>query len=198
MESLNLSIVEADAHTYKPDLEILSTWEGEVATPESEVQNKITIGQIANGDDLTTLSKAGTEPLSFEIAPEEAVWFPRVYANGKTRLTKKFTPRLEWPSLVDPALTNTVRRLLGILWAIVVSRALHTSFPLRRTVVSIFEDPTEPDRKAVLRLSSDASVTQSLAFWNSLEPDLQGWLKTLSKNDRLTFITKLALRVHWR
>lgn len=129
---------------------------------------------------------------------ENQAWLSEVNGNGKTKVVERGIPKLEWPARQDPTLTSAVRRLLTPLWAIVVSRALQVGFPVHKTVVSIFEDPTEQERKAVLRLASSASVSQALAFWDSLEPDLQNWLATLSENDRTTFITKLGLRIHWR
>lgn len=129
---------------------------------------------------------------------EDRTPLSRAQQTGKAKVTAMGIPELEWPTRADSALTVSVRRLLRTLWAIVVSRAMQVSFPLRRTVVSVFEDPTEQERKAVLRLGCNATVAQALAFWDSLEPDLQDWLKTLSKNDRTTFITNVSLRVHWQ
>jgi len=119
--------------------------------------------------------------------------------DGKSKIagTSVF-PKLEGFTRADPVLTDRVRRLIRVLWAIVVSRALQVGFPLVRTTVSVFEDPTEQARKPVLRLFCKATAVQAIAFWDSLEPDLQGWLATLSEADRTTFITKISLRVHWR
>lgn len=132
---------------------------------------------------------------------EAQTWTAEARAMGKNRRTSApelGIPDLEWPARQDPSLTATVRHLLNDLWAIVVSRALQTGFRLDRTTVSVFEDPTEHEHKAVLRLTCSANASQTLAFWDSLEPDLQNWLQTLAQSDRTTFITKIGLRVHWR
>ena len=118
--------------------------------------------------------------------------------DGKSRIIEIRIPKLDGLTRADPILTDRVRRLVRVLWAIVVSRALQVGFPLLTTTVSIFEDPTEQERKAVLRLTCNASAAQAIAFWDSLEPDLQDWLATLSEPDRTTFITKMSLRVYWR
>lgn len=120
------------------------------------------------------------------------------YENRRSQAVEPSIPELEGWAGQDPILTNSVRRLLRTLWAIVVSRSLQIRFPLLRTILSVFVDPTEQKRKAVLRLVSDGSAAQTLAFWDSLEPDLEGWVKTLNENDRHIFITKLGLRFHWR
>ncbi len=121
----------------------------------------------------------------------------RVPKGDKSRIIEIGVPKLEGLTKADPVLTDRVRRLVKVLWTIVVSRALQVGFPLVRTTVSTFEDPTEQECKAVLRLTCNASALQAIAFWDSLEPDLQDWLAKLSEADRATFITKLSLRVHW-
>lgn len=132
------------------------------------------------------------------VAPEEERWLPTRHEDGQTRVVQVGIPRLEWPVQHSPVLTDRVLRLLRVMWAIVVSRALQTAFPLDKTVVSVFHNPADQEGKAVLRLYCPATMVQALAFWDSLEPDLQSWLAKLSDNDRTTFITRLALRVHWR
>jgi len=106
-------------------------------------------------------------------------------------------PQLKFPPVAHPVFTDQVRRLLENLWAIVVSRAAQLKFPIEKTIPSVFQDPTEDESKAVLSLTCQANISQALAFWNSLEPDLQGWLKSLNDNDKATFISKISLRVYW-
>lgn len=106
-------------------------------------------------------------------------------------------PPLKFPAVAHPVFTDQVCRLLDNLWAIVVSRAAQLKFPIGKTVASVFTDPTEDESKAVLSLSCQANISQALAFWNSLEPDLQNWLKTLSAGDKATFLSKISLRVYW-
>jgi len=157
------------------------------------------------GETLTHATRISEEFRSFglpvlrleEPTSEDQPQLWRVPKNGKSRTIEISVPELGGLTKADPILTDRVRRLVKVLWAIVVSRALQVGFPLVRTTVSIFEDPTEQERKAVLRLICNASAVQAIAFWDSLEPDLQDWLATLSETDRQTFITKLSLRVHW-
>ena len=106
-------------------------------------------------------------------------------------------PPLEGLSQQDPVLTNTVRSLLKSLWAIAVSKAIQHRFPIISTKVTIFDDPTEGERKAVLRLYCRANLDQSLPFWDSLEEGVQNLLNALNATERTTFITKIDLRVHW-
>lgn len=106
-------------------------------------------------------------------------------------------PPLEWSVNTHPVLTNQVRTMIKTLWAIVVSRSSQLRFPLSKTVVSISTDPTEGESKAILRLDCNTNISQALAFWDSLEPDLQGWLTNLTEHERVVFITKLSLRVYW-
>lgn len=131
------------------------------------------------------------DPILSESEPPQK----RENAAVKERETK--IPKLEWPEQQDPVLTDIVLKLIKSLWAIVVSRALQLRFPLVRTIVSTFVDPTEHEHKAVLRLMCDASVSQAIAFWDSLEDDLQDWMETLSDRERALVISKLGLRVHW-
>ena len=87
--------------------------------------------------------------------------------------------------------------MLHKLRAIVVSRAMQTRFPLRRTVVSVFRDPEEERSQALLRLFVDANAAQAIAFWDSLEKDLEDWLEGLDEHLRLRFLRDISLRVHW-
>lgn len=107
-------------------------------------------------------------------------------------------PPLKVSTKAHPVLTNKVRELLRTLWAIIVSRSIQLNFPLRSTTISVFTDPTEEESKAVLRLVCNTSISQALAFWDSLEYDFQNWLKYLSEHDRTIFITKISLRVYWQ
>jgi len=107
-------------------------------------------------------------------------------------------PRIAWPILRDPLLTDLIRKLIQRVWAIVVSKALHSHFPLEATSVSVFEDPITEQRTAVLRIECNANATQAVAFWRSLEENFQSFLLTLKGNDRDTFLQKLVLTIHWR
>lgn len=182
-----------------------------VSMPEPRAPAKGALGipallQFEAEESRATVSKVQPESLGSEFMPpahvelrqplfQDQEWLFRTHENGRVEIV---IPKMEWLTKHDPILTDSVRKLLTTLWAIVVSRAVQTRFPLGRTTVSVFQDPTEQERKALLRLTCNASGAQALAFWDSLEPDLQSWLDKLSENDRTTFITKLGLRVHWR
>ncbi|MDP2726107.1 MAG: hypothetical protein Q8P59_01055 [Dehalococcoidia bacterium] len=157
-------------------------------------------------ESMATVNRVQPESLDSEFMPsghveleqpsfQDQEWLFRTHENGMVKIV---IPRMEWPTKHDPILTDLVRKLLTTLWAIVVSRALQAHFPLAQTTVSVFHDPTEQESKAILRLTCTASGAQAIAFWDSLEPDLHGWLQTLKENDRTTFISKLGLRVHWQ
>ncbi len=117
--------------------------------------------------------------------------------NMGERIIELRIPRLEWLTKTHPMLTNQVRNLLETLWTIVVSRATQFHFPLQRTAISVFKDPTVGESKAVLRLTCQASLSQALEFWDSLEYDFRDWLNNLTAHQRTLFITKIQMRVYW-
>lgn len=191
----------------KPVIDDASIDMPELIAPAKDGRRIQTFPQFETEGPTAIASKIGAQSLgSRQVLPElsilgESTLGEQSPLSGKHdsgRIRVVGVPKLEWPSGQDPILTDIVRRLLRTLYVIVVSRALQVGFPLRGTIVSVFQDPTEQERKAVLRLACNANVTQALAFWDSLETDLQSWLERLSEYERTTFITKLGLRVHWR
>jgi len=96
-----------------------------------------------------------------------------------------------------PEMTSTVRRLIRVFWAIVVSKALQSFFPINRTEISVFNDPAEERKQVTLRLFTEANASQAVAFWDSLENDVKGWISTLNDRDKLIFIRDISLRIHW-
>jgi len=107
-------------------------------------------------------------------------------------------PTLEGLDIHSPILTSTVRGLLHILWVIVVSKAMQVQFPIYKTTVAVFTDPTEDWHQALLRVFTEANAAQVTAFWDSLEGDLQDWVSTLSEHQKLVFLDQVSLRIHWR
>jgi len=165
--------------------------------------------RAGNGESLG-LNKTD-EPFEFQQldstgdAPEEGsvtAWKKASWDGPKRSFlspsTFKDIPTIDWKSLQDPVFTNVVRTLLQRVWAIIISKALRTRFPLDATFVSQFEDPVAEERKAVLNVHCNATAIQAFAFWKSLEEDFQNFLTTLRGNDRETFRRKLDLRIHWR
>lgn len=181
----------------------------EPAAPAEIAEEMRLFFEFEGEERMAAATQVGTEYLGGSTLPSERLtfagptfegqaWLSHMEESSKSRVIETAIPKLEGLAAQDPALTDAVRRLLRGLWAIVVSRALQVGFPTQRTIVSVFEDPTEQERKAVLRLACNANAAQALAFWDSLESDLRSWLDTLSANERTTFITRMGLRVHWR
>jgi len=107
-------------------------------------------------------------------------------------------PKLEGLNIRSPVLTSTTLALLQTLWAIVVSKAIQRQFPIRRTAVAIFSNPEEDWHQVLLRVFVEANAAQAIAFWDSLESDLQEWVSKLSAHQRLVFLNQVSLRIHWR
>jgi hypothetical protein len=126
------------------------------------------------------------------------------YGTSFTKLPRKdgtkpvVIPPLENINLHHPALTSKVRSLLRNFWAIVVSKALQSAFPITRTAIAVFSDPAEDRQQVVLRVFAEANATQAVAFWESLESNIQEWILGLDNSSRLTFLRKISLRIHWR
>lgn len=107
-------------------------------------------------------------------------------------------PNLEGINLHNPALTFTVRHLIRNFWAIVVSKALQTYFPVKRTDVAVFRDVAEKRSQVVLRIFTAANASQAVAFWESLESDIHEWISRLDERNRLVFVRDISLRIHWQ
>lgn len=114
------------------------------------------------------------------------------------RRTYVVVPELEGISMHSSALTSKARDLLHTFWAIVASKALQGSFTVKKATIGIFRDPTEDRQQVVLRLFVEASATQVVAFWDSLESDIKEWLAELHESDRLTFLKDISMRIHWQ
>lgn len=119
------------------------------------------------------------------------------HLKGQSNIKPYHIPDLTWPTKDHPFLTNRIRELVQILWSIVVSRSIQVKFRLVKTSVAVIKDPTDDNSKAVLQLKCIANVSQALAFWDSLETDLQNWLNKLNNTQRDTFLTKISLRIYW-
>jgi hypothetical protein len=97
-----------------------------------------------------------------------------------------------------PQITSTVRRLLNIFGAVVMSKALQSFFPIDKAVIAVTHDPSEDRNQVVLQLFTQANASQSIAFWDSLENDIQSWNLTLNEREKLIFIRDISLRIHWK
>jgi len=158
--------------------------------PTAHIANP-TIASYTTGENVLFRAKHGVTEAEIAIGTLESPQETRGEV-GVLRISP-----LKFPAVAHPVFTDQVQRLLENLWAIVVSRAAQLKFPIRSTIASSFTDPTEDESKAVLALTCQANISQALAFWNSLEPDLQDWLKRLNASDKATFLSKISLRVYW-
>jgi hypothetical protein len=95
-------------------------------------------------------------------------------------------------------LTSKERGLLRNLWAIIISKALQTSFPVKRAEIGIFRDSAEDRKQVLVRLFVEANASQTMAFWESLEGDIEEWVAILSESDRLIFLRNVSMRIHWQ
>lgn len=107
-------------------------------------------------------------------------------------------PTLEGLDIHNPALTDRVRVLLQYFWAIVMSQALQSTFPVNKAFVEVFSDPSENRKKVSIKVFAEATASQSVAFWEGLEDDIQEWVKTLDNHSKLLFLRDISLRIHWK
>ena len=107
-------------------------------------------------------------------------------------------PPLEGFDIHSPVLTSNIRNLLRNFWAVVISKALQTSFPVLKTAIAVFSDPAEDRQQVVLRVFTEASASQAIAFWEGLENDIQDWMTGLDEQNRPIFLRDISLRIHWQ
>jgi len=107
-------------------------------------------------------------------------------------------PILEGLDNHNAALTDRIRILLNKFWAIVISQALQSIFPINKASVEIFRDPNEDRKKISIKVFTEATASQSVAFWEGLEDDIQDWLKTLDNHSKILFLRDISLRIHWK
>ena len=107
-------------------------------------------------------------------------------------------PTLEGLDSHNPVLTDRIRVLLIKFWAIVMSQALQSVFPIDKAFVEVFVDPNEDRKKISIKLFTEATASQSIAFWDGLEDDIQGWVKSLDNYSQILFLRDISLRIHWK
>jgi hypothetical protein len=95
-------------------------------------------------------------------------------------------------------LTSLEKPLVAAFRAIVLSRALQSSIPVKRTSVDVFNDPDDRRQQIVFRIFVDATSKQALAFWNSMEHEFATWSTRLEQRRLRLVRSRLSLRVHWR
>lgn len=107
-------------------------------------------------------------------------------------------PRLHGLERHHARVTLNAKRLLVSFWAIIVSKALQTNFPVREGNVGVDHDVDEDTYTVVMRVYSAASAAQTIAFWDSLATELDQWLARLGPTERSIFLNDMALRFHWK
>jgi hypothetical protein len=107
-------------------------------------------------------------------------------------------PVLEGLDINNPVLTDKIRILLNKFWAIVLSQALQSDFPINKAFVEVFRDPNEDRKKVSIKMFVEATAGQSVAFWEGLEDDIQELVKTLDSHNKLLFLRDISLRIHWK
>jgi hypothetical protein len=117
---------------------------------------------------------------------------------GPKPLSYNEVPELRWAVRHHPKLTSSVRALMPILHAIVVSKALRTGTPVASTVVDIEEDPEELAARVVLRTYLKVQAAQAFAFWGSLDYEIDRWVSALATREREMMTGEVGLRFHWK
>jgi len=107
---------------------------------------------------------------------------------------------LKWAAAArnHSSFTSRVRDMAIRLHAVVASRALQTGISILASQLDFEQDPDEETVTPILRVMLDASPAQALAFWDSLDTDLDRWLQHLDPPGRTVLETVLGLRIHWR
>ena len=142
---------------------------------------------------------AGPEGRRFSLPPERSTASGEVTRSDPTTARQIVQPA---PTLYPRArqhhrLTVNVRTLAIPFWAIVVSKALQSGFPISHGQLDVEHDPEEGVDRAVMRVYTPASATQTMAFWDNLAEDMDRWLQRLSVGQRATVLVDIGLRFHW-
>lgn len=107
----------------------------------------------------------------------------------------RMAPLVDAPA--HPLLTVNVRNLAQTFWAVVHSKALQAGFPVSRALLDVEQDPEEGTGQAVIRVYTQASAVQALAFWDSLAIEIDRWTQRLGGEQRRTLLERIGLRFHW-
>lgn len=94
-------------------------------------------------------------------------------------------------------LTSAVRSLAPILHAIVVSKAYRTGLRILEAYYDVDRDPEEDSRELVMIVRLDSNAAQALAFWASLDYELDRWIAQLSDAQREIVLHRIGLRFVW-
>lgn len=94
-------------------------------------------------------------------------------------------------------LTAPVKRLAPIMHAIIASKASRTGLRINQPYFDVDRDDEENTRQLVVIFPVIANGAQALAFWNSLDYEMDRWLAQLTLQDRDIVTTRLGLRFVW-
>jgi hypothetical protein len=101
------------------------------------------------------------------------------------------------PDIIVRRLKNTEIDALNRFQAIVVSRAFQCGFPIQNLSVDLEKDPEEEITRAVLRVYTTATPTQTFAFWESLGSDFEELIAIARPLLRRVIEETVSLRFHW-
>jgi hypothetical protein len=87
--------------------------------------------------------------------------------------------------------------LVERLWSIILSKSLQFGPRVRQGIIDVEEDPEERTNQVVLRVHLEASPAQTMAFWDSLDIELDRWLEHLKPQEQKSVINGIGLRFHW-
>ncbi len=94
--------------------------------------------------------------------------------------------------------TKTVEHVINVLWAIIVSRAMADQFPIHSGRVFLTTSPERGHNRVILAIfARKASAAQTIAFWNSLEPNFQRWMSTANSAQVKEFLTRVSPHFYW-
>ncbi len=150
---------------------------------------------VANSDARNSLRKLQiSDPMPLTM------WVASVAGTKSRRIKNPSTiaaPEVKWLVRNHHLLTVQVRKILSGFYGIVVSKAMQSNLPISSIVVDAEEDPEERTGQVVLRVYVQASPVQALAFWDSLDIEMNSWLDRLDSTDRNTVIDEVGLRFYW-
>jgi hypothetical protein len=94
-------------------------------------------------------------------------------------------------------LTSAVKRLAPTLHAIIASKAARAAFPIEQAYFDVDDDDDDESRQLVVVVRARANAPQTLAFWSSLDYELDHWLVELNPADQEIVTNRLGLRFVW-
>lgn len=94
-------------------------------------------------------------------------------------------------------LTTAVRRLAVILHAIIASKAARAGLQIRKAYFDVDRDDEDGSRQLVMIVRVDANAAQALAFWTSLDYEMDRWLLQLPESEQQIVTSRLGLRFVW-